>query len=583
MTPVPGWDRIVRLRATSAGSDPETLVPGRDLALEAPRRHGELLPHGVLLDDLLSAEARDEIDREAIDRLAAWRSRCEAVLTIDGVSLPHVWETELLAEVFLPETRIVSGLLAAFTDGGPRRTEWQDPDAERASCLAAVLAPLRIGLSELGEAVPPPSYPSVLASSRRPSLRYRAVSRALRTVGVPQWVRGTVYLFPYWHLGPVFERLGSSDELRPVLDPSRLPPGPLKALLRNAARGGWVGHANANERRLSRRLVARALSSAAAQAEQPDPLDRLLQTRALRMLEQRAGDTLAAVKRIRAGLGVERVRLALLPFDSPPEARVVVQAARDAEVPTVVVQHGFGTPEPNEPDKSLADTVAVWSDWDVEHSAGRVPGTVVLTGNPGVTQLARPASKSRKAGPSGRTLVLVEYASRISVRVDNRIACRHVGAALAALARARPRTLVTIRPHPSDHEPEIFAELASRYPALEVRVDAASSIEDLIGAADLCIGAISTASLQAAVAGAPVILLNMTGRPAPWPFDGSGDVPVASSADELAEAIPEALAATSVRGQEQLARALGVDPDAVDRVVDLIGRLAAKPSQNGAH
>jgi hypothetical protein len=171
-------------------------------------------------------------------------------------------------------------------------------------------------------------------------------------------------------------------------------------------------------------------------------------------------------------------------------------------------------------------------------------------------------------------MVLVEYASRLSTRIDSRVSVRHVDVALQALERERPGTKVVVRPHPAEHEPDIFAGLAGSYPNLALEVDQASSIEDVINGADLCIGAVSTATLQAGAAGVPVVFLNVSGRPPRWPFDGSTDVPVASTSEELAACLRDAVASEDVLGRDVMLEALGARSDSVDRVVELIETLA---------
>jgi hypothetical protein len=567
------WQPAVRLRQTSAGLNPRTVEPGRDLVLEMPREQGVDLPFGVLLDDSLSAAGRDAIDREAIAALAAWRKRRDAELTVDGVCLPHIWELELLGEVFLPETRIVSGLQSALSSSGVRRIKLEELDGDRAECLRSVLEPMGIGADLPRRAIPPPRYPSVVASPWQVPLSRRIARPIFRTLGLPQRVRGHVYVLPYWHLRGVFECLGSVDSLTPVLDPSCLPSASVGTLLRSALSGGWVGSPNAVDRRRSRRRLVAALVAARASAGPPDSLPALLDLRALAMLEQRATDTLAVIGQMYKAFASKRVKLALLPYDSPPDARAIVHAAQDAEVPILVVQHGFYA-ETNDPDKTLADAVAVWSENDVRNVRERTSAVVVQTGNPGITNPDRLSQVPLRPPGSAGTLVLVQYASRLSSRYDNRVSLRHVDAALSALAVARPGTAVTIRPHPAEHEPEIFSRIASRCPDLEIGVDVSSSIGELIGASDLCIGAVSTAALEAAAAGVPVIFLNPTDTPAPWPFDGSTDVPVAASTEELAELIPRVLSAGGVPGRATLLQALGVTTDATDRVIGLIQRLS---------
>src|SRR5262249_50867750 len=150
----------------------------------------------------------------------------------------------------------------------------------------------------------------------------------LRTMGVPPRVRGSVYVLPYWHLTPVLERLAQSAQTRPVLDPWRLPDLDLATLARIAARGGWVGYPGARNLRRSRRHLATAVTGARTEATESEPLGSLLDGRALDMLEQRAADTLAVVDCMRRSFGSGRMRLAVLPNDSAPDARSVLSAAR---------------------------------------------------------------------------------------------------------------------------------------------------------------------------------------------------------------------------------------------------------------
>jgi hypothetical protein len=386
-------------------------------------------------------------------------------------------------------------------------------------------------------------------------------------------VRGEVYLLPYWHLLPVFKRLATAD-IRPVLDPRSPPKARLGTLLRVAARGGWVGHPGLVERRRSRRLLGQALAVARANGGELDVLSRLLDVRALAMLEQRAGDTLAVVSQMRKSFSRKSLKVAVLPFDSPPDARVVVQAARESTVPTLVVQHGLFN-EPNEPDTTLADAVAVWAAADVDYVRSRTSARVALTGNPGAANSPNTFRNTKQSQAGARTIVLVEYASRLSVRLDNRVSLRHVTAALRALEKTRPKTAVTIRPHPAEHEPQIFERVASLYEEIKVDVDTNSTIAELFAEADLCIGAVSTATLEAAAAGVPVVFLNVTSRPARWPFDGSTGVPIASSSEELARLITEVISTDSVPGRAEMVEALGVEAGAVDRVIGLIEKLAS--------
>ncbi len=91
----------------------------------------------------------------------------------------------------------------------------------------------------------------------------------------------------------------------------------------------------------------------------------------------------------------------------------------------------------------------------------------------------------------------------------------------------------------------------------------------------LCVGPLSTATLQASVAGVPTAFLSLAETRLPWPFDGSGAFPTARDADELARLLPEVVAGR-VSGAEVATEALGLRADAVDRVVELVlGRPSA--------
>jgi hypothetical protein len=566
---LPAWESVVKLHSSSASLDPRSLHPGRDLVLNAARSQGVALQHGVLLDDWLSDAVREELDREALDSLREWRRRRDGELSVDGVSLPFVWEIELLAEVFLPETRVADGVRAAVEQARhPRRIDCHGLDAERVSCLQDLLEPLGIDVRALAVPAAPPRYPTVLAAPN-PVPWSRRLGRAVAlTPGIPGRAHGAVYVLPYWHLTPIFERLAEIDDLRPVVDPGSLPAVPYHVLARAALSGGWIGKSSLVERRRSRRALLAAIASARTNPSHSRALEDLFDRRALRLLEQRAAETIANIRRLRKAFGGGRIKVAVVPYDSPPEARMIVHVGRETGIPTLVVQHGFAGAS-DDPDKTVSDACAVWSEMDVRSMSGRAAGRVVRTGNPGLTT----TNGTSPPNASGHSLVLVEYELRLSARFDNRLSARHVTVALKGLEAARAGTAVTVRPHPAEHEPEIFEVLAQGFSGIHVKSDTQSSIEQLIGQCDLCVGAVSTATLQAAAAGVPVIFLNVTERVAPWPFDGSTDVPIATSAETLAELIPSVVG-SGVPGRAAMLEALGADADALDNTVGLIRSLA---------
>jgi hypothetical protein len=107
-----------------------------------------------------------------------------------------------------------------------------------------------------------------------------------------------------------------------------------------------------------------------------------------------------------------------------------------------------------------------------------------------------------------------------------------------------------LRPHPLEPSPDAFLRLLPD--SLSARVDVATPLADLLEECSRCVGGVSTATLQAGVAGLPTTFLDATRGELPGPFEQEGEL-----------------------GQEEAAEALGVTGDATQRVLDLIGQLAA--------
>jgi hypothetical protein len=101
-------------------------------------------------------------------------------------------------------------------------------------------------------------------------------------------------------------------------------------------------------------------------------------------------------------------------------------------------------------------------------------------------------------------------------------------------------------------------------------VDARPRLIDALRTARLCIGTLSTATLEAVVAGVPTVFLDVTKARLPWPFDGSSALPRATDAPSLTELLRTPARRPDEAGQAAARDALGVRPDALSRVADLI-------------
>jgi hypothetical protein len=561
-TSLPSWSAEVRVIADSSGRDPSGLQPGRDLVLHAPPVHGAVLGSGVLLDDWLDPAARAGVDAAAIDAQRGWSERHGRNLIVDGVRLDWIHQGELFADVFLRELRVVTGLRAAFADRGPDRIELEGADDDLANALVALLGQIDIAVSR-GSPGPPPSYPIAFATSIGRSVPWAA--RVRRAVGLPRLVRGEALYKPHPNLAPLLTRM-LADGSAPALDLFDAPPLGARGLLAAAARGGWIGHPGGRSRRHSRAGVDRVLADL-----EPDPgdspIDVLTARRARALLEQRARDTVADVATLRTAFAGSRLRAALLPSDGSPAGRGIVTAAREHGIRTVHVQHGFfgdkwhGRDGRIAPfiDGLVADRAAVWSEGQRAVLADAAEGELVVTGNPAGT-----AAFIAGSGSARRAVVLVQPPVGPTCTVDVRAPIVFAKTALAGLEQAGFQSVV-LRPHPLD--PCGYERAVAQGLRLDVEVARGGPIEPVLANADACVGCLSTATLQAAVNGIPTVFLESLSSRMPWPLDGSGAFPTARTADELVTALESARGGS---GEDAAREALGVRPDAVERVLDLL-------------
>jgi hypothetical protein len=563
----------IRIHAHASG--PRGLVTGRDVVLDrwAPTD----LPDQVLLDDWLSKGERKQIDREAQAMLQQFADHHREALRVDGLDLVDAWWWELLSEVFIWELRIVRGVERAVTALTPDRIEWHGIDRGQRDALEAMLG--RKGTT-VGSEPEGPAYPSTFGTGWRTTGRLQLVRDAALAVGIPMLARGNVLV--HGHLGIPLPVAPDAGALTITLNPRSLPAEGIRGLARLARRGGWIGAATPIGRASARRGLRRSLSllEASVRTGTDDPFESYLTLRAVEMLRQRGAPTIADFRVARRALAKGRLRAVVLPFDTPANARGVIQAARQTGVSTLVLQHGFAASAGLLQDGSEGDVAAVWSQADADLLRPNARGRVVVTGNPGVEH--RPVGATSGPRRQGKTVVLVEYPFRMSALIDSRVKEHHVLTALRALAETRPGTAVVIRPHPGDHEPQALMRIAATFATIQVTVDSSSRFVDLLDDCDLLIAALSTGALEAGAAGIPVIFLNSQGRQVPPPFDGSGDLPTAVDVDQLIDLIPTVLAAPEPPGRQEMCEALGVRSGATEALINETKRLVAKPMTRAA-
>src|SRR5688572_5505062 len=109
-----------------------------------------------------------------------------------------------------------------------------------------------------------------------------------------------------------------------------------------------------------------------------------------------------------------------------------------------------------------------------------------------------------------RIAVLGQLVVNTTATLDERITMRSYEAALTAIARRFPDATVVLRPHPVE-DPATGPEVVRRFPHLDVQIQAGGDILDFHRDVGLCISGATAATLQAALVGTPVVVLNLSG------------------------------------------------------------------------
>jgi hypothetical protein len=553
--------RAVRLLTMLPPGGAAALEPGRDLLLPDDPAAADA-PVGTLLNDWLDAEARVGAQEDAEGAMAAWRERVDAPLTRNGICLPHVHTGNLQADVFLAAARIATGLPAFTAAERPARMEIHGADRDLAVALVAALEAAGVKANLIGGG-PLPRYPIGFARS----VRRGRLAPLREALGFPGRPRGVVLIQPFRHLRGLWAALPARG-VDPVLDPALLPPLSARELVARAWRGGFIGHPGSRALRRSRAALGQALASVGEPPpSQASPLVALGEQRALELIRQLASGTFALAGAFRAAVR-RGLRTAVVPSDTAPYARTFTSATRELGSTLVTVQHGFcgdlwrvGGKLVPYADGVEAERVAVWSERDEQRLRGFARGEITVTGNPDAGE-SPPTARE----PGRTALVLLQPAGASELIFDVRAARRYVEEALAGLAAARFSGPVVLRPHPLDRMDYRGLETHG----LRTSVDAGSSLPDALRGARLCVGTLSTATLEAVRAGVPTVFLDVAGVPLPWPFDGSGALPRATDRESLADALGALGKRPGDATQAAAAEALGARPGALGRVADLV-------------
>ncbi len=264
------------------------------------------------------------------------------------------------------------------------------------------------------------------------------------------------------------------------------------------------------------------------------------------------------LERIDAHFRRVRPRALVLDEDATPMARAAVAIARRHGATSFVVQHGapvcrFGFAP------AAADQILLWGRSSQEQLTewGVPPERIRLVGSPRhePPHGERPHSKasvsrkralhsSRSASP--RVLLLATTPPRddrpdaIALHFTRRTYAAMLRAAFSAVSKL-PGARLTVKLHPrAPHDPIALAVL-SEFPSLASRVVRRGRVEKWIRRADCVLSCFSSAGIDAALTGVPVIQLLPAGSAEILPHQEWGMLGTARSQDELEALLMQAL------------------------------------------
>lgn len=301
----------------------------------------------------------------------------------------------------------------------------------------------------------------------------------------------------------------------------------------------------------------------------------LLGPRLAQLVERYAPFVAIQAKPYREELRRSGTRAVLVPFDTPPEARLVVRSAQHLSIPTFVTNDGFKgddfTQEGMTADVALAWSTAIRDNY----FRRRRDGTATVTGNP--TADVRRSARDAVVRIPSRLLVGSFTFSPADLNCRRSDPERFLAEVLEGIRRAAiPIERIVLKLHPAD-SPDHYAVILSEFSALPIEVVASGDIVDLLDECDLHITTYSTTLLEAVALGVPVIYYRVNLQRLHEPFDGDAIIArrTASSPAELAGLLskPDSEFPSKLEREAWLERYLGPgDGGSVDRIVATIER-----------
>jgi hypothetical protein len=253
----------------------------------------------------------------------------------------------------------------------------------------------------------------------------------------------------------------------------------------------------------------------------------------------------AVAPRWRVLLRRNRVRAVLMPFDSPPEARLLVRVAQSEGIPTFAVNDGFKGDDFTVEDMT-ADHALAWSESIARNYFGRrTHGDVVVTGNPKGDAQRTVALERRLQGALREVLIGSFTFSPVDIACHRSDAENFLRAAVAGIRQSeRGRdAAIRVKLHPADRI-DHYAGMIDDGVEFVTDGDVVQMFDD----AELYITTYSTSLLEAIATGLPSIYLRINDQRLHAPF----------SADDFMER-------RTARTREDIARLID-DPGGVFRL-----------------
>jgi hypothetical protein len=288
--------------------------------------------------------------------------------------------------------------------------------------------------------------------------------------------------------------------------------------------------------------------------------------------------TLALVRGCQQTMAQLRPGCIVLPADVPYLHRVLVEAARSLQIPSVVLLHGL-PPGENQCGQYLqTDYIFGWGPAmiDLFVSTGSHADRIVTTGFPQLDVYHSSEPRFHANHRPARVMVLTRVHNFSKVLCTDDEPALHLQSILSAL-NDLPSIQLIVRPHPSERG-QYYHELLRQWGMPDLPVRDGGPIAQLLAEADLIIGDNSTVSVEAVAAGIPYLCVRFHRYAYDPPFDGQSGIEVITDPQVLRERVIQFLNGTFENtAASVLTQYTGpLDGHATARVLDALAQIGQR-------